>query len=137
MQAQQQERARQAENYIHQQQMLQQLAVQEHQQHAAELLHHQEEAEAEHICQADELQCTQQEVVQQHATQEHCDLEQQEWLEDLYQEYGPASAEQHEEDLQRRRHAVAAVDPTGEPNGEPDHGLLPNRPPNPPNVNQN
>ncbi|KIK75736.1 hypothetical protein PAXRUDRAFT_171897 [Paxillus rubicundulus Ve08.2h10] len=86
--------------------MLQQLAAQEHQQHAAELLCQQKASEAEHIHQADELQHTQQEVVQQHATQKCCDLEQQEWLEDLYQEYGPAFAEKHEEDLQRRRHAV-------------------------------
>ncbi|KIJ08898.1 hypothetical protein PAXINDRAFT_18006 [Paxillus involutus ATCC 200175] len=134
MQAQQQmvqEQDVQAQNYLHQQQMLQQLAVQEHQQHAAELLRRQQEAEAERIRQADELQHSQREVEQQRATQERRNLEQQERLDDLYQEYGPASAEQHEEDLQRRRRAVAAGDPAEEPNGEPDGE------PNPPNVNQN
>ncbi|KIJ06154.1 hypothetical protein PAXINDRAFT_39194, partial [Paxillus involutus ATCC 200175] len=129
MQAQQQEQARQAQNHLHQQQMLQQLAMQEHQQHAAELLRRQQEAEAERICQADELQRSQHEVEQQHATQERRNLEQQERLDDLYQEYGPASAEQHEEDLQRRRRANQGrrqpMPPGGRPYQEPvEHNNL-------------
>jgi len=108
------------------QERLQVLADQERQRQAIEVLHRQHEAEAERERQELEMRHHQQVLEQESATQQRREQEQRH-LDELYQEYGPQSAEQHAEDQARNQD-----NGPNNPNDEPPHNDP--VPPNEPNV---
>ena len=93
-----------------------------------ELVRQQGDAEV-HRVQEMELQCQQQEIEAQEAVRRQ-EQEQREHLNDLYQEYGPASAEQHEEDMARNQPANPNPNDAPLPDGA-HHDAAPDNPNNP------
>ena len=107
---------------------IQALANQERGLYEMELVRQQGDAEV-HRVQEMELQRRQQEIEAQEAVRRR-EQEQREHLNDLYQEYGPASAEQHEEDMARNQSANPNPNDAPLPDGA-HHDAAPENPNNP------
>ena len=118
-------------NFMLQQWQQQALVNQQQEHREMELAHHQREAEVEHRVWELELQHQHQEIEVQRVVEQRREQEQEEHLNDLYQEYGPALAEHREEDMARNKDGVPPPGNLDDPNDPLPHNNnapLPNIP---------